>query len=88
MSKKEKTIYDLVLHETLSVEEVIGVRELAGGKKEDIVKKYEVTRVPGGWVYAFDYPMFRQSPIVFIPHSNEYNTELLKKFTDSDKPKG
>lgn len=71
MAKKEKTIYDLGIHETLTVEEVIGEQEI-NGKKEDIVKKYEVTKVAGGWVYAFDYPNFRQSPIVFVPFHNEF----------------
>lgn len=69
---KEKTIYDLKIHETMTVEEVIGERELTQGKKEDIIKKYEVTRVAGGWIYAFDYPNFRQSPIVFVPFNNEF----------------
>lgn len=69
---KPKTIYDLKLHETITVEEVIGVRESASKMNEDIIKKYEVTRVPGGWVYAFDYPNFRQSPIVFVPFHNEF----------------
>lgn len=70
MEKKEKTIFDLKLHETLSIEEVIGETEItttSGTTKYPVIKNYEVTRVPGGWVYAFDYPNFKQSPIVFVP---------------------
>jgi hypothetical protein len=50
----EKTIFTLKLHEQLVVE-----TELKG--------KIEITKVPGGWVYCFEYPGFRQSPIVFVP---------------------
>ena len=63
VKKKEKTIYDLKLHETLVVVEQLPPN--ANG--QPVEKKYEVTRVPGGWVYAFEYIGFRQSPIVFIP---------------------
>lgn len=72
MNKEDKTIYTIKLHETLTVEELMGKRELPGGKTEDVIKKYEVTRVAGGWIYAFDYPNFRQSPIVFVPFDNEF----------------
>lgn len=59
------------MHETLTVtEEIPAVEAVAGSKVTS--KVYEVTRVPGGWVYAFDYPMFRQSPIVFVPYHSEY----------------
>lgn len=51
---KEKTVYDLALHESLKVKNGVG---------GDI----EITRVPGGWVYAFDYPGIHQCPVVFIP---------------------
>lgn len=71
MAKKEKTIYDLVLHETMNISESIDVVK-DNGEKVVVIKKYEVTRVAGGWVYAFDYPMFRQSPIVFVPFNNEF----------------
>lgn len=71
MAEKKKTIYDLGLHETLLIEEVIGKVE-GTQSKEEFIKKYEVTRVPGGWVYAFDYPNFRQSPIVFVPFDNGF----------------
>ena len=57
--EKEKTIYDLSLHESISVTNTVG-------------GKVEITRVPGGWVYAFDYPGFRQSPIVFVPFNNDF----------------
>ena len=57
--KIEKTIYELSLHETIEIKGSIG-------------GKFEVTRVPGGWVYAFEYPGFHQSPIVFIPFDKEF----------------
>lgn len=67
----EKTIWDLKLHETLFVVEKLPLKPM---QTEPSEKRYEVTRVPGGWVYSFDYPAFRQSPIVFVPYfeGNEY----------------
>ena len=56
--EKSRTIYDLKLHETLEIEEgEIGIKG----------KKYEVTRVPGGWVYLLEFPGYRQAPTVFVP---------------------
>ena len=60
MAEKEKTIYDLKLHESLVVQNSLG-------------GNMEVTRVPGGWVYAFEFPGFRQSPLVFVPFTNPMN---------------
>jgi hypothetical protein len=57
--KKEKTVYTLGLHESMEI-------------KTDLGGKVEITRVPGGWVYCFEYPGFRQSPILFVPFDNEY----------------
>jgi len=72
MEKKEKTIYDLKLHETLVVmEELLPLRE--GGVPAVIEKKYEVTRVAGGWIYAFEFSGFRQSPITFVPYNSEFD---------------
>lgn len=71
--KKEKTIYDLMLNETITISESIDIVK-DNGEKAVVIKKYEVTRVPGGWVYAFDYPSFRQSPIVFVPFDPEFKT--------------
>lgn len=66
MAEKEKTIYELGLHETLKI-----VNTLGGN--------IEITRVPLGWVYAFDYPGFRQSPIVFVPYSEEFKKIIKNK---------
>ena len=63
MKEKEKTIYELDLHEALKITTNLG--------------PIEITRVPGGWVYCFDYPGFRQSHIVFIP----FNTEFTLNYT-------
>lgn len=57
--EKEKTIYELGLHESLAMKSSLG-------------GVIEITRVPGGWVYTFEYVGFRQSPIVFIPFHNEF----------------
>jgi hypothetical protein len=70
-TKKEKTIYDLKLHEMISVPTEVG-------------GKIEITRVPGGWVYAFEYAGFRQSPIVFIPFKPENEIEIMSQ--TSKKP--
>lgn len=59
--KKEPTIYDLVLHQSMEI-------------KTDVGGKVEITRVPGGWVYCFEYPGYRSSPIVFVPFNNEFQT--------------
>lgn len=53
--KKEKTVFELRLHETLVV------------KREEKLGDMEITRVPGGWVYSFDFPGYRSSPVVFVP---------------------
>lgn len=52
--EKQKTIYELEIFESLTVQNTVG-------------GNIEVTRCPGGWVLAFEYPGFRQSPIVFVP---------------------
>jgi len=73
--KKDKTIFDLGLHETMFIEEKV-TPKFSG----DIdTKRYEVTRVPGGWVYSFEYPGFRQSPIVFVP----FKKETVKKVSNA-----
>ena len=71
IKKEEKTIYELGLHETLFIEEST-LPPAGNNGNEPVIKKYEVTRVPGGWVYSFEYPGFRTSPIVFVPFSNEF----------------
>jgi len=70
MEEIKKTIYGLKLHEMLEV-------------KTDVGGKIEITRVPGGWVYAFEYVGFRQSPIVFIPYNEECSKDI--KFLESLK---
>jgi hypothetical protein len=66
--EKEKTIYDLKLHETLEVEDGI----IKG-------KKYEITRVPGGWIYALDFPGWRLTQVVFVPFDNGFQVIPKKK---------
>lgn len=58
-----KTLYNLELHE------ILYVKTVGDGK-------IEITRVPGGWVYAFDYVGYRQSPVVFVPYNEEYKKTL------------
>lgn len=69
--KKEKTVFDLKLHETLVFYEELG----SVGKEAPIMKKYEVTRVPGGWIYSFEYPGWRQNQNVFIPLAEHINNK-------------
>lgn len=59
--KNPKTVYDLKMHETLEIIEEF--------PSKDAFKKYEVTRVPGGWVYSFEFPGWRQTQSVFVPFS-------------------
>lgn len=59
MASKEKTVYSLDLHETLVVKNSVG-------------GNMEITRVPGGWLYALEYPGFRQSPVTFVPFDNGF----------------
>ncbi|HEA46434.1 MAG TPA: hypothetical protein ENH99_01495 [Candidatus Pacearchaeota archaeon] len=66
--EKEKTIYNLELHETL----ILLIDEKDPATEKEIEKRIEITRVPGGWVYAFDYPFFRQTSVVFVPFNNQY----------------
>jgi len=79
-TKKEKNIWDLALHETLVVTEKIQSRNIPNTEEE---KRYEVTRVPGGWVYAFEYIGFRQSPIVFVPMPSIEECSKDVKFLES-----
>jgi len=62
---KEKTVYTLELHEALEFPGSLG-------------GKIEVTRVPGGWVYCFEYIGIRQSPIVFVPFDKEFTVKTPK----------
>ena len=63
---EEKTIYNLALNERLTIEQGLG-------------DKIEITRVPGGWTYAFDFPGYRLCPVVFVPFNNEFMTMPKKK---------
>jgi len=66
----DKTIYSLKLHEILEVP-----TKGAG--------KIEITRVAGGWIYAIDFPGYRQSPSVFVPFNSEFMEvpKFIKKLT-------
>lgn len=69
MDGKKKTIYDLEIHETLLIEEVV-VTDSTDDR--GVQKKYEVTRVPGGFVYSFKYPGWRQNQNVFVPFTFDH----------------
>lgn len=69
---KIKTIYDLAMHETMLV-----LGNIDGVKETE--KKIEVTRVPGGWIYAFEFPGFRQAPTVFVPFVEEKKITKVTK---------
>ena len=55
-TEMEKEIYDMKLHETLSIEEL------------DLF----VFRVPGGWIYDFDRYAADRRKAVFVPFSKEF----------------
>ena len=63
--EKEKTIYDLELHEILVIQTSIG-------------SKIEITKVANGWIYSFDYPGYRQCATVFVPFDNQYQSPTKK----------
>lgn len=55
---KDKTIYDLKLHETLMVE----IKH----------KTWGVTRVPGGWIYQNESPRITIPVGYFVPFDNTF----------------
>lgn len=57
--KKEKTIYDLKLNETIETP-----------KKSEVY----YTRVPGGWLYEIPSQDAYLGVAVFIPYSDEFKT--------------
>ena len=63
---KVKTIYDLKLHEGVTV-------------KSEFGGNIEITRVPDGWIYSFEYPVWRQSQIVFVKYHAEFINNKPKK---------
>ena len=72
MAEKEKTVYNLGLHETLVVQ-------------NSVKGNMEITRVPGGWLYAMEYPGFRQSPVTFVPFDNGFQGDVEYKFNSGNK---
>lgn len=67
-TEKEKTItiYDLKLNEGIETKSSFG-------------GKIEITRVPGGWVWSFEYPGWRQNQVVFVPFNDEFKIKNNKK---------
>ena len=55
---KQKTIYELDLHETISVEIMRG--------------PWTVTRVPSGWIYQNDSPSITIPVGFFVPFDNRF----------------
>ena len=55
-TKKEKTIEDLKLHETMLIVD-----------KSFNEKKIEITRVPSGFLYTFEFPAWRICTTTFVP---------------------
>lgn len=70
--EKEKTIYSLGLHETMFVSEQL---------RPGLFKRYEITRVPGGWIYAFEYPIIGgvDTSLTFVPLNDEFIKKNNKK---------
>lgn len=78
---KEKTIYDLKLHESI----VVYSEHQGLGDKHQEAQRYYVTRVVGGWIYQ--QHVFNQSTssvfIPFIPH--DIDEELRKQLNIKTK---
>lgn len=68
--EKEKTIWDLKIHEGLEI-------------KTEFGGKAEILRVGSGWLYAMEYPGWRQTQVVFVPWIAEGNPE--KSITNNKK---
>ena len=56
-----KTIYDLELHETISIR----------AKGGEYIFDWQITRVPGGWMYMSTIGEID----VFVPFSNEFQSK-------------
>lgn len=56
-----KNIYDLKLHETLSI------------------SGFEITRVPGGWIYIKHYVSNAPNLICFVPFDNDLQEQSLNR---------
>jgi len=56
-----KNIYNLKLHETLSI------------------SGFEITRVPGGWIYIKHYVSNTPDLICFVPFNNEFQDKEIKR---------
>ena len=54
----EKTPYDLKLHERMSFEQK--------DEKGEMINRWDILRVPGGWIYSSIY-----SVNVFVPEGSE-----------------
>ena len=74
---KEKTIYDLDLHESLDIEEeistVIGGAKTYSTRSEKLVR-YSVLRVPGGWIYRYK-DLTDDPAMVFVPFDNGFQKQ-------------
>lgn len=71
--KKEKTIYDLEFNETMIVDELhMEHDDSVPLESRILLRRIEVTRVPGGWIYNIEYPRNQQNPVVFIPFNAEF----------------
>src|SRR5699024_9972075 len=58
--KKEKTIYDLELHDKIYINN----------------GQYSVTRVAGGWIYTKEEPMADTLSSTFITYNNEFRKTI------------
>ena len=72
-NEEVKTIYNLELNERLVITNKIETGENGAVVEEKV--RIEITRVPGGWAYSFDYPGYRFAPIIFVPYHEEFKTK-------------
>ncbi len=43
----------------------------------------EAVRVPGGWIYIFDFAGYQQAPTLFVPFHNEYQNVPLPAYKET-----
>lgn len=70
--EKEKTIYDLQLHESM----IIKSTPLSPGA---FPFEWQVTRVPGGWHYKDSSPSRNMALDFFVTYNNEFQVDEEKQ---------
>lgn len=69
MKSEDKAIYDLELHETLTV-----YTEETKGNNQD-TQRFHITRVAGGWIYSQVVGVNNSVSQIFVPFDNEFQNK-------------